>query len=199
MFDLESFIRTFSYIGIFAIIFAESGLLIGAVLPGDSLLFVAGFLASQGHLNLAVLILVVFVAAVLGDNVGYQFGKRYGPKVFKRPDSRFFNQDMVERAKDYYNLHGGKTIILSRFTPIIRTFAPILAGVGHMDYKLFAIYNVVGAALWSIGVCTLGYFLGRAIPDIDRYLLPGIAVIILISLAPSAWHYRKNRKSKRSS
>lgn len=198
MFNLEAFIKSFSYLGIFAIIFAESGLLVGIILPGDSLLFISGFLASQHILNLPLVIISAFVAAVLGDNVGYRIGKKFGPAVFKRKDSRFFNQAMVERAKDFYQQHGGKTITLSRFTPVIRTLAPLLAGVSEMDYRLFLFYNLVGAVLWAIGVTVLGYFLGSAIPNVDRYLLPAVVVVIVISLAPSLWHLWHQNRSKSS-
>ena len=196
-FSLESFVKTFSYIGIFAMIFAESGLLVGILLPGDSLLFVSGFLASQHILNLPLLILIVFVAAVVGDNTGYHLGKRFGPAIFNRPESRFFNRRMVEKSQKFYKKHGRKTIILSRFTPFVRTLAPLLAGVGEMDYRLFFTYNLIGAGLWAIGVSVLGYFLGRAIPNVDHYLLPAVAVVVVISLLPSAYGlWRETRTLK---
>lgn len=193
IFDLEAFVKAAGYIGLFAIIFAESGLLIGFFLPGDSLLFTAGFLASQGFLDLGLLMAVTFVAAVLGDNVGYSLGNKFGPKVFSKDDSFFFNKDHLERSERFYARHGGKTIILARFMPVVRTFAPILAGVGNMRYPVFFVYNLIGGALWALGLPLLGYYLGSTIPDIDRYLLPIIAVIVLISILPALLHLLRNK------
>ena len=196
MFDLNSLLRTVGYAGIFAIIFAESGLLIGFFLPGDSLLFTAGFLASQGFFNIAILCLITFVAAVLGDNVGYLFGKRVGPRIFKKEDSLVFNKDNIKRSQDFYEKHGGKTIILARFIPVVRTFAPVIAGVGKMKYSAFVAYNLVGALIWAVGVTLLGYYLGSAIPDVDKYLLPIALLIILISIAPGLWHVFKDQEKR---
>ncbi|MBI5022747.1 MAG: VTT domain-containing protein [Candidatus Magasanikbacteria bacterium] len=193
MFDLIAIIKTTGYIGIFSIIFAESGLLIGFFFPGDSLLFTAGFLASQGFLRISILMVGSFLAAVIGDSVGYSFGYRVGPKIFKKEDSLFFHKDHLTRAQKFYEKHGGKAIILARFMPIIRTFAPILAGVGKMRYGAFLSYNIVGGFLWSIGLSGLGYFLGSTIPNVDKYLLPIIVLIILLSIAPSVYHILKDR------
>jgi membrane-associated protein len=186
--DLVELIKAVGYIGLFAIVFAESGLLIGIMLPGDSLLFTAGFLASQGFLDLWLLCLLVTVAAITGDSVGYAFGRRVGRRLFSRPDSRFFKQKHLRRVEAFYEKHGGKTIILARFLPIVRTLAPIVAGVGNMNYARFLSYNVIGGILWGTGVPVAGYFLGTVIPDVDKYLLPIIAVIIILSLAPSGFH-----------
>jgi membrane-associated protein len=182
--DLVSLITWAGYIGIFIIIFAECGVLLGIFLPGDSLLFTAGFLASQGKLDLTLLMLICFAGAVLGDNFGYAFGRRAGPAIFKKEDSIFFHKKHLERAARFYDAHGGKTIILARFMPIIRTFAPILAGVGRMNYKVFIIYNLIGGALWAIGLTGLGYFLGSTIPGVDRYLFPIVLLIIIVSMLP---------------
>ncbi|KAB2834731.1 MAG: DedA family protein [Candidatus Dadabacteria bacterium] len=182
--DLVSLITWAGYIGIFIIIFAECGVLLGIFLPGDSLLFTAGFLASQGKLDLALLMLICFAGAVLGDNFGYAFGRRAGPAIFKKEDSFFFHKKHLERAARFYDAHGGKTIILARFMPIIRTFAPILAGVGRMNYRVFILYNLVGGALWAIGLTGLGYFLGSTIPGVDRYLFPIVLLIIIVSMLP---------------
>lgn len=195
-FDLTALIRSLGYIGLFIAIFAESGLLVGAILPGDSLLFTAGFLASQGVLNFPILLIVVFSAAVLGDNVGYATGNRYGDKVFKKDDSLVFNKEYIRKSQDFFERHGGKALILARFTPIVRTFAPILAGVGNMHYRKFFAYNLVGAFLWAVGISSLGYFLGNAIPNVDHYILPAIAVIILVSVAPSVVHILNDKKSR---
>ena len=182
--DLTALIIWAGYVGIFIIIFAECGILLGIFLPGDSLLFTAGFLASQGHLNLALLMVICFAGAVLGDNFGYAFGRRVGPAIFKKEDSIFFHKNHLERAARFYDRHGGKTIILARFMPIIRTFAPILAGVGRMNYRVFILYNLAGGALWAIGLTALGYFLGSVIPGVDKYLFPIVLMIIIISMLP---------------
>ena len=192
-FDLESLIRTAGYLGLFGIIFAETGLLIGFFLPGDSLLFTAGFLASQGYLNIWLLVTVCFVAAVTGDAVGYAFGNRVGRRLFQRPESRLFRPEYLRRAELFFEQHGGKAIILARFMPIVRTFVPIIAGVGSMRYPRFALFNVVGGLLWAVGLPIAGYFLGKSIPNVDRYLLPIIVLIIAVSVAPTAIHiWREN-------
>jgi membrane-associated protein len=184
---------------LFVIIFAESGLLIGFFLPGDSLLFTAGLLASQGKfgLNLPVLLIGCFIAAVAGDQVGYMFGKKAGPTLFRRPDSRIFKQKYVERANEFFEHYGRKTIVIARFVPVVRTFAPILAGVGEMHYRTFLTFNVIGGLLWAVGVTTAGYILGDTIPDIDKYLLPIIAVIVLLSVLPPAIEILRHRRRSR--
>ncbi len=191
-FDLAEILRTVGYIGVFAIIFAESGLLIGFFLPGDSLLFTAGFLASQGFFDIWVLVIGCFLAAVTGDSVGYAFGHRVGRRLFQREDSIVFHRKHLERAEAFYQQHGGKTIILARFIPVIRTFAPIVAGMGRMHYTRFLMYNLVGGFLWGVCVTVAGYFLGNMIPDVDRYLLPVIAVIIIVSTLPTVIHIWKD-------
>lgn len=196
MFDLVTLIKTAGYLGLFGIIFAESGLFIGFFLPGDSLLFTAGFLASQGFLNIWWLMLVCFLGAVLGDSFGYGFGKRVGPKIFTKKNSIFFNQNHLERARVFYQKHGGKTIVLARFMPFVRTFAPILAGVGQMRYAVFLFYNLIGGALWAAGLTFTGYYLGKIIPDIDKYLLPVIVLIIFFSLLPSIIHIARNKEDR---
>ena len=193
-FDLVVIIKSVGYIGLFAIIFAESGLFIGFFLPGDSLLFTAGFLASQGFLNIWILSLLTFLAAVLGDNFGYAFGRRVGPAIFRREDSWLFHKDHLERAKVFYEKHGAKTLVLARFLPIVRTFAPILAGVGKMHYPAFFFYNILGGFLWAIGMTWLGYFLGATIPGVDKYLIPIILAIIVLSAMPTLVHVIKNRE-----
>lgn len=189
MFDLFFLIKTVGYLGIFGIIFAESGLLIGFFLPGDSLLFTAGFLASQGYLNIWILAFLTFIAAILGDNFGYGIGRRFGPKVFKKKDSFLFNRDHLERAKIFYEKYGGKTILLARFLPVIRTFVPILAGVGNMEYKKFVFFNILGAGFWATGMVWFGYFLGNTIPNADQYILPIVVAIIILSSLPTITHF----------
>lgn len=196
MFDLVTLIKTVGYVGLFGIVFSESGLFIGFFLPGDSLLFTSGFLASQGILSIWVLAPLLFIAAVTGDSVGYAFGKRVGPKIFKKEDSLFFHRDHLITAQKFFEKHGGKTIILARFMPIVRTFAPILAGVGRMNYGTFLLYNVVGGFLWSVGLLFLGYFLGKTIPHADRYLLPIVILIIVLSVSPSVYHVMKDKSTR---
>lgn len=186
--DIIELIRTVGYIGLFAIIFTESGLFFGFFLPGDSLLFTAGFLASQDFLSLPVLIIGCVIAAISGDTVGYTFGRHVGRKLFERPDSRFFKRQHLLAAEAYYEKHGAKTIVLARFIPVIRTFAPIVAGVSSMRYRRFIMFNVVGGLLWGAGLPLAGYVLGSTIPDVDRYLLPIIAVIIVVSVLPALSH-----------
>lgn len=182
--DIESIVKSAGYFGLFGIIFAETGLLFGFFLPGDSLLFTAGILASQGYLNIAITCLVLFVAAVLGDSAGYAIGNKFGKRLFHKKDSLFFHKDHLEKAQAFYNTHGGKTIILARFMPIIRTFAPTVAGIADMPYLKFLSFNVIGGLLWSVGLTLAGYFLGKLIPDVDKYLLPVIGLIVLVSIAP---------------
>jgi len=195
-FDLPTFIRSVGYLGVAAIVFAESGLLIGFFLPGDSLLFTAGFLASQGFLDVRLLCGLTFVCAVVGDSVGYAFGKKVGPMIFKREDSRFFHKDHLERAKTFYEKHGAKTIVIARFIPVIRTFAPIVAGVGTMRYRTFLIYNLIGGLLWAVGVTLIGYFFGSVIPDVDNYLFPIIGLIVFVSALPPLYHVWNERRGR---
>ncbi|MDP3792526.1 MAG: DedA family protein [bacterium] len=191
--DLIALIKAVGYIGLFLIIFAESGLFVGFFLPGDSLLFTAGFLASQDYLHIAPLIILTFSAAVLGDNFGYAFGRKVGPAIFKREDSLLFHKDHLVKASEYYKKYGGKTIILARFMPIVRTFAPIVAGVGKMKYSDFFFYNFIGGVIWGIGMPLTGYFLGSTVPNIDHYLIPIILFIIFASMTPPAWHFLKEK------
>jgi len=186
--DLVSLIQTVGYLGVFTIVFLESGLLIGFFFPGDSLLFTAGFLASQGYLDIKVLISGCFIAAVLGDSIGYLIGAKLGPKIFTKDNSIFFHKKHLERAQRFYDKHGGKTIILARFIPVIRAFAPVVAGAGKMDYKRFLIFNLVGGVLWAIGVTLAGYYLGSLVPDVDQYLLPIVGLIVIASVLPVLHH-----------
>lgn len=193
--ELINSLSPYAEVAIWLIIFAETGLLIGFFLPGDSLLFTAGLLAGQGKLDIWLLLPGVFIAAFVGDQVGYTFGEKLGPRLFSKPDSRFFKQEYVTHTRNFFNKHGSKTIIIARFVPIVRTFAPVLAGVGEMDRKTFVIYNVIGAFLWAVGITMLGYILGDVIGEsVDQYLLPIIAVIILISLIPPLVEWRRAKK-----
>ena len=170
--------------GVVAIIFLETGLFFGFFFPGDSLLFTAGLLATQGYASFPILLIGTLIAAIVGDTVGYSFGRKMGPTIFKRENSVFFDRSHIEKAQKFYEKHGKKTIILARFVPIVRTFAPIVAGVGNMKYKVFITYNVIGAFLWTWTMLWLGYGLGRIIPNPDRYVLPIIILIVLVSAAP---------------
>ena len=194
--DLHEILKNIGLLGIFAMIFAESGLLIGIFLPGDSVLFSAGVLASQGWFNIWLLALGSFVAAVAGDAVGYTFGRRVGRRLYERPDSRWFKRRHLAAAEVFYDKHGGKGIVLARFLPVVRTLAPIVAGMSAMRYRRFAAFNVIGGVLWAIGLTTAGYLLGESIPNIDRYLLPIIAVIILISGAPTLIHLATTQRAE---
>ncbi len=194
--DAKDLIETFGTIGLILVVFAESGLLIGFFLPGDSLLFTAGLLASQGKLNLAVIMIGCSIAAIAGDQVGYQFGQRVGPSLFRRPDSRLFKQEYVEKAQSYFDKYGPRTIVLARFVPIVRTFTPIVAGIGTMKWRTFAVFNVAGGILWGAGVILLGNILGETVPSIDKYLLPAIVVIVGLSLVPVALEVLRARRER---
>jgi len=194
--DLKALIQSIGYIGVFTIVFVESGLLIGFFLPGDSLLFTAGFLASQGFFNILILTIGCFIAAVLGDSTGYLIGHKYGRKLFTKQKSMLFKPEHLTKAEKFYEVHGGKAIILARFMPVIRTFAPVVAGIGQMKYSTFLAYNLIGALLWAIGITLAGYFLGSIIPDVDKYLLPIILTIIILSIAPGIYHALKEKNNR---
>lgn len=182
----ETLIETFGTLGVLAIVFIESGLLVGFFLPGDSLLFTAGLLSASGTLPpIWVLLLTIPIAAIAGDQVGYAIGRRAGPAVFRRPDSRLFRYEHVERAEAFFERHGPPTIVLARFVPIVRTFAPVMAGVGRMRYRTFLAYNIVGGVLWGIGVTTLGYFLGQVdwIAANIEYVLIAIVGLSVVPIA----------------
>lgn len=204
-FDLQELIKWAGPLGVAAIVFAESGLLIGFFLPGDSLLFTAGFLVQIGvmPINIHLLVFILFVAAVLGDNVGYTFGRRVGRKLFERENSRLFKQDHLVKAEAFYEKYGSKTIIMARFIPVVRTFAPIVAGTANMHYKTFVSYNIIGGLLWAAGLTYLGYFLGDVFTnrlglDIDQVILPAVAIIILISVMPPAYHILKDKEQRKA-
>jgi membrane-associated protein len=202
LFDIESWLDKGGLILAAAIVFAESGLLIGFFLPGDSLLFIAGFLSSDAGGNvlppLPITAGVIFLAAVVGDQVGYLFGRKVGPTVFDRPKSRLFNPTNVARAHLFFERHGPSAIVLARFVPIVRTFTPIVAGVARMKYRTFVTYNVLGGFLWAIGVTTLGYFLGE-IDFVKNNLEIAALVIVAISLLPMAIEILRHRREARES
>ncbi|MBB6097221.1 membrane-associated protein [Deinobacterium chartae] len=200
MFEVESLqhlLRTGSYLALLGIVFAETGLLVGFFLPGDSLLLVAGIMSAvEGGLNIWGVMACCVLAAIVGDTVGYLIGRRFGPAIFNRPESRFFKPEHVQRSYVFFQKHGGKTIILARFVPFVRTFAPTIAGVSGMHYPTFLAYNVIGAVLWGAGVPLVGYLIGNTIPatTVDKYILLMVAVVVGLSLLPvllEAWKLRK--------
>jgi membrane-associated protein len=201
--NLEDVIGAIGVAGIAAIIFAESGLLIGFFLPGDTLLFTAGFLAQQGVIGTSVHILVVILwaAAVLGDNVGYMFGKRVGPRIFRKKDSILFHQDNLQRAEKFYERFGPITIIIARFVPVVRTFAPIVAGVGKMDYRRFLTFNIIGGLLWAAGLTYLGYFGGAFLEEhgieVDHLILPIVAIAMGLTLISPLYHIIREPSSRK--
>lgn len=196
--DLVTLIKTVGYLGIFAIVFLESGMMIGFFFPGDSLLFTAGFLASQNLLDIRILIAGCFIFAVLGDSVGYYIGQRFGRKLFNKEDSVWFHKNHLTKAQNFYDKHGNKTIILARFIPVVRAFAPVVAGIGLMKYRNFVLYNLVGAVLWAIIIPLLGFYLGNLIPDVDKYLLPIVGLIIIASALPVLHHALTNAEIRAS-
>lgn len=183
--DPDHLIRTFGLIGIMVIVFAESGLLVGVFLPGDSLLFTAGLLSATTDLlpPLWVIIPAIVVAAIVGDQVGYVIGSRAGPKIFHRPDSRFFRKEFVDKAYSYFERYGGRTIVVARFVPIVRTFVPVIAGVSQMSYRTFVAYNVLGGVLWGVSVTTIGYYLGQ-IDFVADNIEPILIGIVAVSVLP---------------
>lgn len=199
--DPKNLLETFGTIGLFAIIFAETGLLVGFFLPGDSLLVLAGLICAVGSksdvhvkLDLPVILFGLAVAAVAGAQTGYIIGRKAGPSLFEREDSRFFKKKHVEKAQAYYDHHGVKTIIVARFIPIVRTFANPMAGVAKMDVRTFTMFNVVGGTVWTTSVVMLGFILGKTIPSAEDHLLIIEAVIIALSLTPLAYEVARHRR-----
>jgi membrane-associated protein len=194
--EAEFLIETFGTLGILAIVFVESGLLVGFMLPGDSLLFTAGLLSSTGTLpDIWVLLLTVPVAAIAGDQVGYAIGRKAGPSVFSRPDSRFFRPEYVEKAHEFFERYGARTVVIARFVPIVRTLTPVMAGVSRMRYRTFVAYNVVGGVAWGVGVISLGYFLGQ-VDFVHANIEPIILGIVALSVLPIAFELLRARRSR---
>jgi membrane-associated protein len=186
----DSLLETFGTIGLFAIVFIESGLLVGFFLPGDSLLFTAGLLASQGELNIVVIVVGCMIAAIMGDQVGYSIGRTAGPRLLAR--ERWFTQRRhVLRAERFFTRRGGQAVLIARFVPIVRTFVPVMAGIVRMPYRKFLAWNIAGGVLWGGGVTLAGYILGETVPSIDRYLLPIIGFIVLVSIYPVIHELRR--------
>ncbi len=191
--DVEAFIRTVGYIGLFVMVFAETGLLVGFFLPGDTLLITAGLLAERGHFHVWTLVVLLIVAALVGDFVGYEIGKHVGQRLYLREDSRFFKRRHLERAQSFYGRHGGKTIVIARFLAIVRTFAPTIAGAAAMPYRKFAVYNFAGAALWVLALIWLGYFFGSRANNLELAFTLLVGVTVAVSIAPGLWHLWRHR------
>lgn len=196
MFDVNNIIQSGGIILISLIVFAESGLLVGFFLPGDTLLFAAGLAASQGQVSLTLLILLIITAAIIGDNVGYSIGKKAGPRIFQKKDGIIFRQEYLEHAEKFYEKHGGKTIILARFVPMVRTFAPVVAGAGKMPRERFMMFNVVGGVLWGAGMPLLGYLVGDSIPQLNQYIELIMVGIIVGSFGLALLHVLKDKQTR---
>ena len=194
--DLEVLVRLVGYPGLIGIVFAETGLLVGFFLPGDSLLFTSGFLASLGVLDVRVLLLSLSIAAVAGDQVGYIIGRKAGEALYRREDSRFFKRKHLIAAHEFYEKYGGKTIFLARFVPIIRTFAPTVAGAAQMDYRKFVFFNIAGGISWVFSMVGGGYLLGQSFPGLKKHIELVILGIIFVSFLPIAWEMWKARREK---
>lgn len=194
--DPSHLVKTFGYLGILITIFLESGVIIGFFLPGDSLLFAAGLLASQNYLSVIGVIIVAVIGAIAGNNVGYFTGKKAGPALFMRNNSRLFSRKRVAEAHEFFEQKGGRALVLARFIPAVRTFVPIVAGIGKMDYKHFVRYNALGGLLWGISMPVLGYSLGKTVPNVDKYILPVIALIVVVSALPVIGQYLKSKRKK---
>lgn len=192
--EADFLIETFGMLGVLAVVFVESGLLVGFMLPGDSLLFTAGLLSANGTLpDLWVLLVTIPIAAIAGDQVGYAIGRKAGPAVFRRPDSRFFREEYVERSREFFDRYGARTIVIARFVPIVRTLAPVMAGVSKMSYRTFVVYNVIGGIGWGVSVTALGYFLGQ-VDFVHDNLEPIILGIVALSVIPIAVELLKARR-----
>ncbi|MBU1032561.1 MAG: VTT domain-containing protein [Patescibacteria group bacterium] len=208
--NLDELIRWGGYIGLIGIVFAETGLFFGFFLPGDSLLVTAGLFAAKGDLDVFILLVSLILAAIIGDATGFEIGRVSGKKVFAREDSWLFKKKHLERTQKFYEKHGGKTIIIARFMPIVRTFAPLVAGMAGMKYRRFALFNIVGAITWVTSMVGIGYILGRSVPDIDSYIHIIIVIVVFLSLLPGIisylrsghwkrWFEKRNGKNKDSS
>lgn len=198
MFDVHSLIESGGILLIALIVFAESGLLVGFFLPGDTLLFGAGLAASQGELSIGWLILAIVIAAIVGDNVGYSIGERAGKRLFTKKDGILFRHEHIERAEKFYAKHGGKTIIIARFTPMVRTFAPVVAGAGNMPHRRFFMFNIVGGILWGAGMPLLGYWVGGRIPGLDKYIEVVLLSVVVISIGLASVHLLKDPKIRKA-
>lgn len=192
--SIEEIIRWGGYFGLVAIVFAETGLLIGFFLPGDSLLVTAGLFAARGDLNVAILLASLSIAAIVGDAVGYAIGKSAGQRLYNRPDSLLFKRKHLMKAHEFYERYGGKTIVIARFVPIVRTFAPTVAGAAGMGYKRFATFNVFGGLSWVFSMVLGGYLLGNIVPNIDKYIHYVIIAVVFLSILPAVIEWWRERR-----
>lgn len=196
MFNVNHLLQSGGLLAIAAIIYSESGLMVGFILPGDTLLIAAGVFAAEGKLPLALTIAVVSLAAILGDNTGYTIGRLLGPRLFKKRDGIVFRQEYVQRAEHFYERFGSKTMLLSHFIPFVRSFAPLVAGVAKMPRPSFFFFDAVGDIFWAAVVTLLGYWFGSRIPNLDHYILPTVALAVICSFAPVAWHLFGDKKTR---
>jgi membrane-associated protein len=193
--DVRALVQTGGYLALILIVFSETGLMVGFFLPGDSLLVTAGLFAAKGDLNVGILLISLSLAAIIGDAVGYAIGRSAGRALYSRPNSRLFKRQHLLRATAFYEKYGGKTIVIARFVPIIRTFAPTVAGAAEMSYSRFATYNIAGGIAWIFSMTLLGYFLGRQIPDLDKHIHLVIAVVVVLSVLPAVYEIWKERRA----
>jgi len=198
LYNVPELIRMGGLIGLVAVVFAETGLMVGFFLPGDSLLVTAGLFAAKGDLDIVWLNLALMAAAIAGDATGYWIGRRAGQALYNRPNSFFFRKQHLVKTHEFYEKHGGKTIVIARFVPVIRTFAPVVAGAAEMTYRHFALYNIAGGIGWVASMTLTGYFLGRAIPDIDKHIHLVVAVVIFLSLLPGIISILRERMKSRA-
>ena len=196
IYNVPELIRMGGLIGLVLVVFAETGLMVGFFLPGDSLLVTAGLFAAKGDLNIVWLNVALIAAAIVGDAAGYWIGRRAGKALYSRPNSFFFRKQHLIKTHEFYEKHGGKTIVIARFVPIIRTFAPVVAGAAEMTYRQFAMYNVLGGIGWVLSMTLIGYFLGRAVPDIDKHIHIVVAVVIFLSLLPGIISIAREKMKK---
>ena len=195
--DLPELVRWAGLIGLTTIVFSETGLLVGVFLPGDSLLVTAGLLSARGYLNVYTLVPALMAAAICGNSLGYFIGRTSGPRIFNRENSLFFNKKHAIRAHEFYARHGRKTIVLAQFMPVIRTFSPVIAGVGGMEFRTFISFNVIGAIVWVGSRVSIGYFLGSYIPGIDQHIEIVVVIVVFISLLPAIIGSYRSRRAKR--
>lgn len=200
MFDVESIIQGGGLLLIALIIFAESGMFVGFFFPGDTLLLTAGVFAAQGHLNLALAICVIALAAITGDNIGYHIGRHFGRRLFHKPDGIVFRKEHADRAEDFFAKYGTKAMLFAHFVPVVRTFAPAVAGMARMNRKRFVTFDAIGDTAWAISLTLIGYWFGGKIPDLDHYILLAVAAVMLITFVPALYHLiqaiRKSRREK---
>lgn len=198
MFDVTTLIESGGLLLIALIIFAESGMLVGFLFPGDTLLFSAGILAAAGKLPIVECLVVISTAAILGDNIGYQIGRKLGPKLFKK-DSLIFRHEYIMRTERFYEKYGSKTMLLAHFVPVVRTFAPVTAGAGKMNFKKYVIFDAIGDIAWTFSITLLGYYVGSRIPGIEKFIEPVLILIVVIFLVPTLYHAIKLRQSRKNS